>query len=81
MACEAQTEDHGQYYPSHEAHDAQRGEYERLEQDYGEDWAYEAAKIYLQAWVVSWHQQHNEDAKDVARWSHEDLEVIAAKQT
>jgi hypothetical protein len=60
--------------------EAHRGEYERLKQESDEEWSYEAAKIYVQAWVVSWHQMHNADAKDVALWSHEDLEVIAAEQ-
>ena len=54
--------------------------YERLVQDDNDEWSHEAAKIYLQAWVVSWHQLHNEDAKEIALWSYEDLDLLAAKR-
>ena len=60
--------------------DRDRGEYSLLRQhsnDY-EEWSHAAAKVYLQAWVVSWHQLNNEEAKEVALWSYEDLELIAA---
>lgn len=65
---------------SKRTHDMERGAYNVLPQDSDAEWFHEAAKIYLQAWVVSWHQLHNEDAKEVALWSYEDLESIAATQ-
>jgi len=56
----------------------QNGEDYHLQQGSERARSHQAAKIYLQAWAVSWHQLHNEDAKTIALWSYEDLQRIAA---
>ena len=42
-----------------------RDGYNRVHQDDTDDeeWAHDAAKVYLRAWIISWHQLHEEDYK------------------
>jgi hypothetical protein len=43
------------------------------------EWSREAARTYVEAWLISWHQLNKPDARAAATWYDEEVELIAAK--